>query len=124
MGRKVGGKPNDVRLAARAPPARVALWPEEWARHDPWSMKGGLPQHRPPNQKKKRARLEADCGGPGTLAARKSVQELLARCLPEGSRAQLSTDEHKDSPRAIAQLAGHSRGRLGRGEGESGGVLH
>ena len=57
-------------------------------------------------QKKKRAQLEAAHGRPDTQATRKSVQDLLGRQLPIGSHIQLSTDEHKAYPRAIARLSG------------------
>jgi transposase-like protein len=57
-----------------------------------------------PYQRKKRERLEAVHGRPSPIATRESVEGLLHRHLQKGSRVELSTDEHKAYPRAIARL--------------------
>jgi transposase-like protein len=59
-----------------------------------------------PYQQKKRERLEQAFGRPRPDANRESVQELLERQLPPGSKVALSTDEHADYPRAIKRLSG------------------
>lgn len=59
-----------------------------------------------PSQKAKRARLEHEHGRPYPRATLASVQELLARTLPEGSTATIRSDEHLSYPLAIRRLKG------------------
>ncbi|MCH9009901.1 MAG: hypothetical protein IIC21_04680 [Chloroflexi bacterium] len=59
-----------------------------------------------PSQKLKRARLELEHGRPSPRATLTSVQDLLARALPEGSTATIRSDEHLSYPRAIRRLKG------------------
>jgi transposase-like protein len=55
-------------------------------------------------QKRKRVRLEQRHGRPDPQATRKSVQELLERSLPVGSRVEIRTDEHRAYPQAFRRL--------------------
>jgi len=57
-----------------------------------------------PEQRRKRARLEARLGRADPRATERSVRALLARVIPRGSRAEVRSDEHRAYPRALAAL--------------------
>ncbi len=59
-----------------------------------------------PAQRRKRTTLEKEHGSPDPQATRKSVEELLARTLPEGAATTIRSDEHKAYPRALLRLSG------------------
>jgi hypothetical protein len=59
-----------------------------------------------PAQKQKRARLEKRHGRPHPQATRNSVEELVARTVPEGSVITIRSDEHKAYPRALRRVRG------------------
>jgi len=57
-----------------------------------------------PFQRRKRRRLERRYGRPDPRATRQSVQELLTRQLPPGSRVELDSDEHRAYRQALRRL--------------------
>ncbi len=59
-----------------------------------------------PAQKEKRSLLESSHGRPAPQATRQSVQELVARVVPEGGEATIRSDEHQAYPRAFRRLKG------------------
>jgi hypothetical protein len=59
-----------------------------------------------PAQRRKRTLLESRHGRPYAQATRRSVEELVARIVPEGSRATIRSDEHQAYPRALRRLKG------------------
>ena len=59
-----------------------------------------------PQQRRKRAELEAEHGRPAPQATRDAVRELVERIVPEGASAVIDTDEHQAYPRAF-RLAKH-----------------
>jgi len=59
-----------------------------------------------PSQKQKRARLEKAHGCPHPQATRNSVEELVARTVPEGNVATILSDEHRAYPQALRRLEG------------------
>jgi transposase-like protein len=62
-----------------------------------------------PDQKRKRARLEARYGRPDPKAIEKSVAEALALVVPPGSpEVLLLSDEHRAYPRALKRLPDRS----------------
>ena len=58
-----------------------------------------------PFQRRKRTRLEQIHGRPDPQATRKSVQEVLARAIPNGATAELETDAHRAYPQALKRLS-------------------
>jgi hypothetical protein len=61
-----------------------------------------------PAQLVKRTILEKRFGRPDPRATQKSIEELLRRVLPPGSRALIRSDEHQAYPRAIRKLRDRS----------------
>ena len=59
-----------------------------------------------PAQKQKRMLLENRHGRPYPQATRRSVQELVARIVPEGGTAIIRSDEHQAYPLAFRRLRG------------------
>mgnify|MGYP001826674543 CR=1 FL=1 len=59
-----------------------------------------------PAQRRKRERLERRWGRPDPRATHRAVEELVRRVLPEGSRVELWSDEHRAYPRALARVKG------------------
>ena len=59
-----------------------------------------------PSQKAKRARLEKEHGRPFAKATMTSVQDLIARTVPEGSTATIRSDEHQAYSHALRRLEG------------------
>ncbi len=59
-----------------------------------------------PAQRQKRALLESRHGRPYPQATRRSVEELVARIVPEGSSATIRSDEHQAYPLAFRRLRG------------------
>ena len=59
-----------------------------------------------PSQKQKRVLLESRHGRPYPQATRRSVEELVARIVPEGSTATIRSDEHQAYPLAFRRLRG------------------
>ena len=57
-----------------------------------------------PKQSTKRALVEALLGRPDPQATRKSVQELMERCIPEGAEVELHSDAHQAYPQAFRRL--------------------
>jgi hypothetical protein len=57
-----------------------------------------------PDQRTKRAALEAAHGRPHPQATRQAVEELVARVLPPGGSAEILSDEHGAYPQAFARL--------------------
>ena len=60
-----------------------------------------------PGQRRHRARLERKYGRPDPQATRNSVEALLRRVVPAGSRVELHSDEHQAYPQAFRRL--HNR---------------
>jgi transposase-like protein len=58
-----------------------------------------------PNQREKRARLEATLGRPHPQATRLAVEELVRRVVPPGAAIAIASDEHTAYPQAFARLA-------------------
>ena len=58
-----------------------------------------------PEQREKRAVLEAAHGRPHPQATRRAVEELVARVVPPGAAASIASDEHQAYPQAFARLA-------------------
>lgn len=59
-----------------------------------------------PAQREKRMVLEAQYGRPFPQATKRSVAELVARIVPEGSEATIRSDEHQAYPLALQELKG------------------
>jgi hypothetical protein len=57
-----------------------------------------------PAQKLKRSHLEAKHGRPHPQATQRSVMELVARIVPEETRATIRSDEHHAYPQAFKRL--------------------
>lgn len=59
-----------------------------------------------PAQKRKRVLLESRHGRPEAQATRRSVEELVARIVPQGSTATIRSDGHQAYPLAFRRLRG------------------
>lgn len=61
-----------------------------------------------PGQRRHRTRLEAMYGRPNAHATRRAVAELVGRIVPEGTEAEIHSDDHAEYPRAFARLRARS----------------
>ncbi len=57
-----------------------------------------------PAQRKKRILLESRHGRPSPQATRRSVEELVARIVPEGGEVTIRSDQHQAYPLALRRL--------------------
>lgn len=57
-----------------------------------------------PAQRRRRAKVEAECGRPDPRATQQAVRELVARVVPEGASVVLHTDQHRAYRVALGKL--------------------